>query len=137
MSSGDEPDSPIERLIAASSLDTPEAVAMRAGVSDETARRIVERSARGLTTEVVHCPVSGCRWDHVRVDPNRFAHLIRLRSDRRGLDIGPAMAAASQVDDDACRAHLDTHPVEDFLRTINDLRAQLAATSADAANANR
>ncbi len=119
------PDSPIERLIAASSLGTPEAVAARAGVSDETARRIVERSARGLTTEVVHCPVTGCQWDHVRVDPNQFRHLIRLAPDV-GIDVRPAMTAATQADDDACRDHLDTHPVEDFVRTINDLRVQLA-----------
>ena len=130
-------DSPIERLIAASSLGTPEAVALRAGVSDETARRIAERSARGLTTEVVHCPVGGCQWDHVRVDPNRFGHLVRLAPDGRGLDVAAAMAAASQLDDEACRAHLDTHPVEDFLRTINELRARLALTSADAGNVNR
>ncbi len=120
-------DSPIERLIAASSLGTPEAAAARAGVSDETARRIVERAARGLTTEVVQCPVGGCQWDHVRVDPNQFGHLIQLASARRGLDISAAMAAATQLDDDACRAHLNTHPVEDFVRTINGLRAQLSS----------
>lgn len=119
------PESTFERLIAASSLGTPEALALRAGVSDETARRIVERSARGLTSEVVQCPVDGCKWDHVRVDPNHFGHLIRLRPDRRGLDVGPAMAAASHADDATCRAHLNSHPVEDFVRTINDLRAQL------------
>lgn len=120
-------DSPMARLIAASSLGTPEALALRAGVSEATVRRIVERSARGLATEVIHCPVDGCQWDHVRVvDPNRYGHLVRLRPDRRGLDISAAMAAATQADDDACRAHLGSHPVEDFLRTINDLRAQLA-----------
>ncbi|WP_433460619.1 hypothetical protein [Micromonospora sp. CA-248212] len=118
-------DLPIERLIAASSLGTPEAVAARAGVSDETARRIVERATRGLATEVMHCPVEGCRWDHVRTDPNQFGHLIQLAPDRRGFDVSAAMAAATQADDDACRAHLDTHPVEDFVRTINDLRNQL------------
>jgi len=73
----------------------------------------------------------------VRVDPNRFGHLVRLAPDGRGLDVAAAMAAASQLDDEACRAHLDTHPVEDFLRTINELRARLALTSADAGNVNR
>ena len=106
-------------------MDTPESVALRAGVSEETARQVVERSARGLTTEVIQCPIDGCQWDHVRVDPNQFGHLIRLAPDRRGLDISPAMAAASQADDAVCRAHLAAHPVEDFLRTINGLRTQL------------
>lgn len=63
------PKSPVERLIAASSLGTPEAVALRAGVSDETARRIVERSqqlnAGGehvyLSTACLHGQHEHCR----------------------------------------------------------------------------
>ncbi|MFI7073485.1 hypothetical protein [Micromonospora sediminicola] len=76
---------------------------------------------------VLYCPVDGCRWEHERTNPKRYLHLVRLNDDRRNLDYRDALTAASRDDDAACRAHLAEHPVEDFLRTINQLRTQLAA----------
>lgn len=64
-------DSPIERLIDASSLGTPEAARLRSTTSDETARRIVERSeqiaaepeweahAQSIPCTPYYCPTSG------------------------------------------------------------------------------
>lgn len=51
--------SPIRRLIDASSLGAPEARALRAATSDETARRIVERSKQIDTEHVLYfCPTT-------------------------------------------------------------------------------
>jgi hypothetical protein len=77
------------------------------------------------------CPVNGCPWRHERTKPD----LSLVTASPRGfpdLDFSQAFAAAGRADDDACRAHLNEHPVEDFLRTINELRAELATKSADA-----
>ena len=128
-------ESRIRRLIEASSLGTPEARRLRATVPDETARRIVEHSHQDDTKTrwVLHCPVDNCGWEHERTNPNLFLHLVRLADNGRGLDFGKAFAAASEVDDVECRRHLAEHPVEDFLRTISHLRAQLAGFSAAAA----
>ncbi|MFJ1539209.1 hypothetical protein ACIODS_11770 [Micromonospora chalcea] len=82
---------------------------------------------------VLHCPVDGCPWEHERINPNRYMHLVRLNADRRGLDFRDAFTAASRDDDAACRTHLAEHPVGDFLATINQLRAQLAEITASVA----
>ncbi|MFG1846859.1 hypothetical protein [Micromonospora carbonacea] len=66
-------DSPIRRLIEASSLGTPEARALAAGAPDEVARRIVDRASQIDTDEAwdavtqaqgeqcapYYCPTSG------------------------------------------------------------------------------
>lgn len=75
---------------------------------------------------VIYCAVGGCPWEHERVEPD--PSLVTLRpGSPPGLDFNAAFDAAVRQDDAAIRAHLATHPMEDFLRTIADLRAQLAA----------
>lgn len=80
-----------------------------------------------LTPRVeLHCAVTGCPWTHQRTDPD--ARMVTLRpGSPPQLDFNAAFAGAVRRDDDAIRAHLAEHPIEDFLRTIADLRAQLAA----------
>lgn len=61
------------------------------------------------------CPVNGCTWRHERTRPQPM--------------IGESMKAAARdaaaEDDSACRTHLAGHPVDDFVRTISELRTEL------------
>lgn len=74
------------------------------------------------------CPVNDCPWRFERTEPNLA--LVRRSSVRpMALDFGPAFADANRRDEDACRAHLAEHPIEDFVRTLAELRDQLAAAA--------
>lgn len=66
---------------------------------------------------LTYCPVVGCDWTQTLTDPTPEIG-ESARAARRDADLADT---AEQ------RRHLDQHSVDDFLRTINDLRAQLAA----------
>lgn len=53
--------------------------------------------------QALACPVRGCRWE-VRVEDTRAAGFLYL-SESEG----------------SIRAHLDSHPVTDYLRTIGEI----------------
>lgn len=65
---------------------------------------------------IIRCPVAGCAWVRDRTLPDQ----------RRGRSVGTAVRTAAVEDDAAVRAHLETHPVDDFARTIAGLQDRIA-----------
>ncbi len=74
---------------------------------------------------VIQCPINGCPWEMDRTSPP--LGLVRLSPDGH-LDMGRAFRAATMADDEACRRHLETHTVDEWVETVADLHGQLAAT---------
>jgi hypothetical protein len=70
----------------------------------------------------VICPVDGCPWRH------KLGHQRpRVLADRTVDEaVRSALLAETKADDELFLRHVSEHPVEDFLRTIAELRAELA-----------
>jgi hypothetical protein len=80
------------------------------------------------------CVVDGCRWTMERTRPElrqapvEIGGLTAREAVSAHLDasIAEGLIRAGQEDDRKARAHLESHDVEDFARTIARLRIELA-----------
>ncbi|WP_328344635.1 hypothetical protein [Micromonospora sp. NBC_00421] len=71
---------------------------------------------------VIQCPVNNCPWEMDRTKPP--LGLVQLGHDGN-LDMSRAFTAATAADDEACRRHLETHTVDEWVATVADLHHQL------------
>jgi hypothetical protein len=78
-----------------------------------------------LRTEV-SCPIEGCLWRHLETPAGPAVDgIATLESFYEA--IGRSLLGQARDTEAHVRAHLDTHSVLDFVRTISALRGQLAA----------
>ncbi|MFJ5984231.1 hypothetical protein [Lentzea sp. NPDC092896] len=81
-------------------------------------------SPETVTVEVISCPLDNCAWQHaepvVDVPANALANIFGS-----GVMTGVAQVQRAQRVEDALQQHFASHKVEQYLRTITRLRADL------------
>lgn len=76
------------------------------------------------------CPVNECPWRHEQTKPSLETMVWRQTIQE---SVAATIARDNRRDEATIRAHLAEHPVEDFARTIVELRNELDELRSSAA----